>query len=51
MQLNALGDVGASAAQLAAFLMASKAAQDVDGSWSQRLGIPADVLGPIQRDR
>jgi hypothetical protein len=42
MQLNALADAGATAAERAPFVKAFKAAQNPDGSWSQLPGVPAD---------
>ncbi len=43
MQLNALADAGATAAERAPFVRALKAAQNPDGSWSQIPGIPAEA--------
>jgi ankyrin repeat protein len=43
MQLNALADAGASAAERAPFVKALKAAQNQDGSWSQLPDIPSEA--------
>jgi ankyrin repeat protein len=43
MQLNALADAGASAAERAPFVKALKAAQNPDGSWSVLPGTPGEA--------
>jgi len=43
MQLNALADAGASAAERAPFVAALKAAQNPDGSWSIQPGVPGEA--------